>query len=183
MDTESLVNAVKNKDVFAQKYLYDKFADPMFLFCRRYIAIHEDAEEVLLNGFYRIFANINSFEWQGEGAFRKWVKKIMLHESLRFLNQKNAFTIVPESDVAEIPVPESAPDNLAREEIFKMIIQLPVGYRTVFNLYVVEGMEHAEIAEALKISVSTSKTQLFRAKRLLQKWITEINNYEKVRNK
>ena len=101
-----------------------------------------------------------------------------------FLRKKNVFNMVTDADVTEVPLREEALNNLSAEEIFKMIIQLPIGYRTVFNLYVIEGMPHKEIAALLNISEGTSKSQLSKAKALLQKMLL-INDmdYDKQKTK
>jgi RNA polymerase sigma-70 factor (ECF subfamily) len=144
-------------------------SDKMMLVCRRYVKSNEDAEEVLLDGFYKFFKNLNNFHFQGEAALYGWLKKIMINECLMLLRKKNVFTIVTDADAADQPMEEEALNNLSAKEIFDLIVQLPVGYRTVFNLYVIEGMEHKEIAELMGISEGTSKSQLSKAKLLLQK--------------
>jgi RNA polymerase sigma-70 factor (ECF subfamily) len=116
-----------------------------------------------------LFKNLNNFHFQGEAALYGWLKKIMINECLMLLRKKNVFTIVTDADAADQPLEEEALNNLSAKEIFDLIVQLPVGYRTVFNLYVIEGMEHKEIAELMGISEGTSKSQLSKAKLLLQK--------------
>ena len=98
--------------------------------------------------------------------------------------EKNVFNIVTDADVTEVPLQEEALNNLSAEEIFKMIVQLPVGYRTVFNLYVIEGMPHKEVAALLNISEGTSKSQLSKAKVLLQKMLLQNDmDYDKRKTK
>ena len=173
MNTLELVKEAKRGSAAAQKCLFDQFAEKMFLVCRRYVKNQEDAEELLLNGFYKFFTKISSFNYQGEAALYGWLKKIMINECLMFLRTKNAFTIVTEAIAEEITMPEEALDNLTAEEIFKLILQLPVGYRTVFNLHVIEGMTHVEIAELLNIAEGTSRSQFSKAKILLQKLLSQ----------
>ena len=125
-----------------------------------------------------------SFNYQGDAALYTWLKKIMINECLMFLRKKNVFTIVTEANVEEIPLQEEALNNLSADEIFKMIVQLPVGYRTVFNLYVIEGMPHKEVAALLNISEGTSKSQLSKAKVLLQKMLLQNDmDYDKRKTK
>ena len=133
----------------------------------------EDAEEILLDGFYKFFKNLGAFNYQSDAALVAWLKKIMINECLMFLRKKNVFTMVTENAAEEIPFKEDALNNLSASEIFNLIIQLPVGYRTVFNLYVIEGMEHKEIAVLMGISDGTSKSQLSKAKSLLQKMLLQ----------
>jgi len=152
--------------------------------CRRYVKNPEDAEELLLDGFYKFFKKINSFSYKGDAALYMWLKKIMINECLMFLRKKNVFTIVTEATVQEMPLQEDALDKLSAGEIFNLIVQLPVGYRTVFNLYVIEGMPHKEVAALLNISEGTSKSQLSKAKNLLQKMLLQNDiDYDKRKTK
>jgi RNA polymerase sigma-70 factor (ECF subfamily) len=173
MNTSELVKEAKQGSTAAQKCLFDQFAEKMLLVCQRYVKSPEDAEEVLLDGFYKFFTKISSFNYQGDAALYAWLKRIMINECLMFLRAKNVFTIVTEATAEEIPLQEEALDNLSAEEIFKLIVQLPVGYRTVFNLYAIEGMNHGEIAEMLSISEGTSRSQFSKAKILLQKLLLQ----------
>src|SRR5450432_2094193 len=178
MNIADLVNEAKHGSAAAQKYLFDKLSDRMILLCRRYVKNKEDAEEILLDGFYKFFKNLPSFNYQGEAAVYAWLKRIMINECLMFLRKKNVFTIITEMVPEEIPLQEQALNNLSAAEIFNMVVQLPVGYRTVFNLYVIEGMTHREIAALLGINEGTSKSQLSKARSLLQKMLLqkEINH-------
>jgi len=173
MNTSELVKETKQGSTAAQKCLFDQFAEKMLLVCQRYVKSPEDAEELLLDGFYKFFTKISSFNYQGDAALYVWLKRIMINECLMFLRAKNVFTIVTDATAEEIPLQEEALDNLSAEEIFKLIIQLPVGYRTVFNLYAIEGMNHGEIADLLNISEGTSRSQFSKAKVLLQKLLLQ----------
>jgi RNA polymerase sigma-70 factor (ECF subfamily) len=184
MNTSELVKEAKRGSTAAQKCLFDQFAEKMLLVCQRYVKSPQDAEELFLNGFYKFFSKIASFTYQGDAALYAWLKKIMINECLMFLRAKNVFTIVTEASAEEIPLPEEALDNLSAEEIFRLIIQLPVGYRTVFNLYAIEGMNHGEIAGMLNISEGTSRSQYSKAKLLLQKILLQNDiKYVKRRSK
>ena len=169
MNVSELIREAKHGSAAAQKCLFDLFADKMMLVCKRYVKSPEDAEEILLDGFYKFFKNISSFTYRSDGELYTWIKRIMINECLMLLRKKNVFTIVTESAAEEIPLQEEALNNLSAKEIFDLIIQLPVGYRTVFNLYAIEGMEHKEIAVLMGIAEGTSKSQLSKAKSLLQK--------------
>ncbi|WP_301923774.1 RNA polymerase sigma factor [Ferruginibacter sp.] len=173
MEISQLVKEAKQGSASAQKCLFDLLSDKMMLVCRRYVKGNEDAEEVLLDGFYKFFKNLNSFNFHGDAALYGWLKTIMINECLMLLRKKNVFTIVTEADATDHPLEEAALNNLSAKEIFNLIVQLPVGYRTVFNLYVIEGMEHKEIAALMGISDGTSKSQLSKAKLLLQKNILQ----------
>jgi RNA polymerase sigma factor (sigma-70 family) len=169
MEIAQLVKEAKQGSAAAQKCLFDLLSSRMLLVCRRYVKSTEDAEEVLLDGFYKFFKNLPAFHFQGDAALFVWLKRIMVNECLMLLRKKNVFTIVTEAVAEDIPLQEEALNNLSAKEIFDLIVQLPVGYRTVFNLYEIEGMAHKEIAELLGIAEGTSKSQLSKAKLLLQK--------------
>ena len=173
MDITTLIKEVKQGSTAAQKALFNIYADKMLLLCSRYVKRKEDAEELLLDGFYKFFKSIHSFTYQGEAAMYSWLKRIMINECLMFLRKKNIFTIVTESAAEEIVLEEKALNNLSADEIFNLIVTLPVGYRTVFNLYVIEGMEHKEIAFLMGIAEGTSKSQLSKARVLLQKLLSQ----------
>ncbi|MBE7169390.1 MAG: sigma-70 family RNA polymerase sigma factor [Williamsia sp.] len=169
MDTPELIKKAKSGHTAAQKGLYDRFADQMMVVCCRYVRSREDAEELMLDGFFKFFHHLPAFHYQGDAALYAWLKRIMINECLMFLRKRGAFTIVAETDAQELALQEEALDNLSAAEILNLVVQLPVGYRTVFNLYAIEGMPHAEIAQLLGISEGTSKSQLSKAKTLLQK--------------
>lgn len=171
MNLSELITEVKEGSTAAQKCLFDEFSGNLLFVCRRYVKSPEDAEEIMLDGFYKFFKQIDKFFYQGDAALFGWIKKIMVNECLMFLRKKNAFTMVSDSEADNIALDEDVLDLLSAAEIFSFIIQLPVGYRTVFNLYEIEGMSHKEIASMLGISEGTSKSQLSKSKILLQKML------------
>ena len=175
MNLSDQLEDARSGSAAAQKYLFDHFADPMMALCCRYVKNRADAEELLLDGFYRFFSHLKEFRYQGEAALYAWIKTIMVRECLMFLRRRHAFSMLAEPDEeAEAVSGESgAVDMLSASEIFDLIVQLPVGYRTVFNLHVMEGMEHKEIARALGIAEGTSRSQLSKAKQLLQKMLLQ----------
>ena len=180
METSELIKEAKQGSTAAQKCLFDQLSEKMIMICRRYVKSNEDAEELMLDGFYKFFKKLSSFNYIGDAALHGWLKKIMINECLMFLRKKNVFNIVTEASAEEVTLQEDVVNNLSAEEIFKIIVQLPVGYRTVFNLYVVEGISHKEVAALLNISEGTSKSQLSKAKVLLQKMLLQNDmDYDK----
>jgi len=173
MEIGKLVREAKQGSTAAQKCLFDQLSDKMLLLCRRYVKNREDAEEILLDGFYKFFKHLQGFTYQGEAALHAWLKKIMINECLMFLRKKNVFSMMAENAAEEIALEEEALSNLSAAEIFNMVVQLPVGYRTVFNLYAVEGWTHGEIASLMGITEGTSKSQLSKARSLLQKMLVQ----------
>lgn len=148
----------------AQKLLYDLYKDQLYAICYRYLKSHHDAEDIFIDAFYKILTKIDLYK--GEGSFEGWMRKIMVNESLMFLRKKtNLHMIVeiPEKDIAD-----DSPDDeteMTYDEIMIILDELPLGYRTIFNLYVFEDYKHREIAEMLGISINTSKSQLILAKK------------------
>ena len=173
MNLSQLITEAKQGSTAAQQLLFDKFSGRMLLVCRRYVKTPEDAEEIMLDGFYKFFKNIDGFNYMGEAAFYGWLKKIMINGCLMLLRKKNVFKMAAETEAAALPLEEDLLNKLSAAEIFAVIMQLPVGYRTVFNLYAIEGFDHAEIAAMLGIAEGTSKSQLSKAKSLLQKMLLQ----------
>lgn len=166
MTEEDLIKGCKANDRKAQKALYDQYGPILMAICKRYVRQTEDAEDVLLEAFYKIFSNINQYE--GKGSFEGWMKRISVNESLMFLRKRHNFNISLESNHLNISSDEySVEEQLFESDILDVLDTLPTGYRTVFNLYVIDGMKHREIAEELGISINTSKSQLIQAKRRL----------------
>jgi len=176
MNISELIREAKKGSTAAQKCLFDLLSDKMMLVCRRYVKSYEDAEEILLDGFYKFFKNLYAFNYQGDGSVYAWLKKIMINECLMFLRSKHSFIIATEQESDEIASLDDALNKLSASEILNLVMELPVGYRTVFNLYVIEGMAHKEIARMLNIAEGTSKSQLNKAKLLLQKNLIKNGN-------
>ncbi len=162
-----LIVALKRGEGRAHKVLYERFSGKMLAVCVRYCANRDDAEEVMIDGFMRVFEKIQQF--REDGSFEGWIRRIMVTESLMFLRKNKQWR-------QEIPIDEIQvePDygwvdtSLNENDLLRVINQLPDGYRTVFNLYAIEGYNHGEIANMLGISEGTSKSQLSRARLLLQ---------------
>lgn len=147
------------------------------ILCLRYVTIAEDAQETLMDGFVQAFRNIGSFEYRGPGSLRAWLKKIMVNQCLMRLRKRKQYFIDADL-VSEHPAAaydDPIPERMSASELMKIIHTLPDGYRTVFNLFVFEEMGHREIAALLGISENTSKSQLHKARQLLQQKIKPLN--------
>lgn len=177
MELQQLLKECKQGSVTAQKYLFDRFAKQMFIVCRRYMKNDETAEEQLMNGFLKFFQTINRLEYINDASVVAWLKKLMIHECLMELRKNRSFLQIATNEIPEITQEETVLEKLTAVEIFKLIIQLPPGYRTVFNLYEVEGLTHKEIADMLGISEGTSKSQLSKAKQMLQQLLYQQNSF------
>ena len=174
MTSDDLVKACKKEDPQAQKTLYKQYSPVLFAICRRYLSRPEDAEDVLVEAFLKIFSQIH--QYNNLGSFEGWMKKIVVNECLMFLRRHTPEVTEMENHPSPISKELPADVKLAGRDILKMIDSLPSGYRTVFNLYVVEGYKHREIAELLGISINTSKSQLILAKKRMQELLQE-NKY------
>ncbi len=140
----------------------------MLVVCMRYVKKLPDAEELMLNGFYNFFKTIDRFVYSQESSVGAWLKKIMINECLMFLRKGGNLKLVEEEHAAGVEVDEATMAKLNANEIFRLVMTLPPGYRTVFNLFVIEGYSHKEIAEMLRITEGTSKSQLNKARMQLQ---------------
>lgn len=152
----------------AQKEVYDLTSGKMLAVCRQYIKDIHYAEDVMIAGFMKVFTNIDKFE--NKGNFEGWIRRIMVNESISFLRAQKGFVYLEEVQLKEEVIETDI--DLSIEDLQILIDQLPEGCKTVFNLYVVEGYKHQEIAELLKIQEGTSKSQLAQARKLLQQQLT-----------
>ena len=159
-----MLKECRQQRITAQRYFFDQFAASMFLLCRRYLKNDESAEEIMMNGFLKFFSSLSKFEYINDGAVVGWLKKIMVNECLMHLRSTNSFLQVATDDLPEIVADEKIIEKMSADEIFRLITQLPVGYRTVFNLFELENQSHKEIAELLGINEGTSRSQLSKAK-------------------
>ena len=162
-----LIGALKRGEGRAHKVVYERYSGKMLAVCTRYCANRDDAEEVMLDGFMRVFEKIDQF--RKDGSFEGWIRRIMVTESLMFLRKNKQWRQeIPLENVTTEPDYEWADTAIHESDLLRIVNQLPDGYRMVFNLYAIEGYAHAEIAEMLGISEGTSKSQLSRARALLQ---------------
>ena len=172
MKGAQLINGCQKGNAKAQKHLYDAFATIMFRLCCRYVKDQPEAEDVLLKGFQKVFTGIKSFEYRDDKSLEGWIKKIMVNECLMLLRKTNNFNLTSISEDMPVLADIDLESNLSAEDIYALILELPAGYRTVFNLYVIEGYSHKEIASQLQISELTSRSQLSKAKALLRNKLT-----------
>ncbi|MDR0537695.1 MAG: sigma-70 family RNA polymerase sigma factor [Tannerellaceae bacterium] len=173
MNERQLIDGCKKGNRLAQKELYDKYSRKMMGVCMRYFNDKETARDVLQEGFVKLFLNINSF--LEEGPFEAWMRKIFVNSALEHLRRVDILKEAASLDnvTEQSSAPSSPLDDLREQELLKMVQNLPTGFRTVFNLFAIEGYSHKEIAEMLGITESTSRSQYTRARQLLQKRIKE----------
>ncbi len=195
---QSVIEACKLQDQKAQKIVYERFAPMMLGVCMRYTRTREEAEDIMQEGFLTVFTKIEQFA--DKGSFEGWVRRIMVNTALmhfrKYNDQQNATTFGEESRISSIPdeFPEEVEEadlsvkdriqhaDFSRDELMEIISQLPDGFRMVFNLSVFEDYKHKEIAEMLGIAEATSKTQLLRARKLIQKKLFEKTQIKEKQN-
>ena len=167
-----LIKRASKQNREAQRQLYEEHSGKMLSLCRQYIKDIQQAEEVMLSGFLKVFLNLKSF--RNEGSFEGWIRKIMVRECISFLRSNKKLEFL-EDEYAQPEIPETVSSELSAEEIQGLIDELPEGYRMVFVMYAIEGYKHAEIAELLNITEGTSKSQLFKARKILQEKLIAQN--------
>ncbi len=171
-----LIESCKRGDRASQKAVYDRLASRMFPICIRYAGDRESAQDVLQDGFITLFTKLDDFK--GDGSFEGWARRIFVTTALMHLRRKDALKMSDDLDLARGLKAEtvSQTQNLGYKELMELIMTLPPGFRTVFNLYAIEGYSHKEIGDMLGISETTSRTQLSRARIWLQNKIKEREN-------
>lgn len=171
--TSEHIRQLKENRSATQKLVFECFFSTMFRVCQRYLVRTDEAEDCVMKGFLKAFQQIASFELRDEQGFEYWLRRIMVNEALMALRKQNNFNLVPYDQVTDVASEDQGMQHIEAAYLFDAVIKLPAGYRTVFNLYVVEGYSHQEIATLLQISESTSKTQLAKGKARLRKLITQ----------
>lgn len=165
-----LIKGCLNGDRRMQEHLYQRFSPKMYAVCLRYAGKAEDAQDILQDGFVKIFKNLHMY--RGDGSFEGWIRRIFVNTAIEhYRRQVNLYPVTENHENLLETKEVSAFDSLSMKDMMKLIQELSPGYRTVFNLYVIEGYSHKEIAEIAGISEGTSKSQLARAKGVLQNMI------------
>lgn len=171
-----LIDACKKGDRASQKILFDRLAPRMFPLCIRYVKDRSLAEDILQDGFITLFTRIDTYK--ADGSFEGWARRIFVTTALMSLRKKDALKMSDELDTAQGMKAEtvSQMQNIGYKELMELVMTLPAGFRTVFNMYAIEGYSHKEIAQMLGITETTSRTQFSRARAWLQNKIKEREN-------
>ena len=176
-DIELIKGCIACKRTY-QERLYAKYAPKMFSICLRYASDYHSAEDILQDAFIKTYRNIGKF--RHEGSFEGWLRRIFVNTAIEHYRRKVIMYPILEVDNSEYDVlNENVISDLAADDLIKMVNELSYGYRTVFNLYVIEGYPHKEIAQMLQISEGTSKSQISRARKMLQEQLEKILEQEK----
>ena len=178
LNENKLVEHCLKGDRRSQEALYHEFYEDLYKIGRRYLANHQDAEDALIQAYSKVFRSLETFQYQGEGSLGRWIRTIMIHESIKLINKRRSNEL--NDSLEDLQIETTSADSLAQmqaADLMKMIEHLPTGYRMVFNLYVIEGYTHKEIGELMKISENTSKTQLMKARKALMHRIKSEERY------
>ena len=181
MDHKQLIKECLKGNGTAQRLLYQEFAEPMLGVCYRYTKSFKDAEDVLQDGFVKVFNSLSGYKYEGElGA---WIRRIMVNTALNFLKKNKRYQDeLVFTDNYLHPITNQDPAVLMEaKQIAGLIRQLPAGYQTIFNLHAIEGYTHVEIGEMLGITDSTSRSQYARARALLISWIEKHSEDKKMK--
>ena len=171
-EEHELIAGCKCNEMWARKELYERYAGTMLSLCVRYIGDRDAARDVLQDGFLKVFTKIG--DYAGTGSFEGWMKRIFINTALRELQKKHFLPISGEYEEIIEDTGVSALEKLSADDLHRCIAELPDGFRTVFNLYAVEGYSHAEISKMLQIKEVTSRSQFMRARQMLQKKVEFI---------
>lgn len=165
-----LINESLRNNRQAQQRLYEKFSPKMLSLCVYYINDRQQAEDIMLQGFFKVFTKLK--QYQNTGSFEGWIRKIMVYECISFLRKKNNLVFTDDIEIFQAKVDNEVELSIGVENLQNYINRLPDGSKVVFNMFVIEGYKHAEIAEMLNVTVGTSKTQLNRARKALKEMIS-----------
>lgn len=177
LSEKDIVKDILKGDLSAKKYLYCHYAGYLTGVCARYISDNDDVREVLQESFLKIFSSIHLFDYRGQGSLKAWLARIVVNESLKFLKKEYRFEFLPLSDENDMAEDDTDIDGIPLTALHAMIRDLPVGYRTILNLYVFEEKSHKEIAALLGIKENTSASQYHRAKNLLAEKIRKYHHH------
>ena len=175
---EQLVVRIRQNDQRAMSQLYQRYVGILTSVCYRYVAQESDVKDVLQNSFVKIFTSLPTFKFHGEDSLKAWMTRIVVNESLNFLQSRKKLLFVEDERILrDLPDEEEVNlDRISDDELHQLIRELPDGYRTVLNLFVFEGLSHRQIAELLSIKESTSASQFYFAKQQLAKRIKDLKN-------
>ncbi len=179
MGLEQLIKNCKKNDVKAQGELYKLFSSKLFSSCLKYSRNYTEAEDNLQDAFLTIFAKINQYNFKG--SFEGWLKRITVNTVLQRYRNEKVFDIINENMPEDVEV-ELDDEDISIDFLLQIIQELPDRYRLVFNLYVLDGYSHKEIAEMLNISIGTSKSNLARARQTLKQTIEHYNKKQNLQS-
>ncbi|MBQ8672741.1 MAG: sigma-70 family RNA polymerase sigma factor [Bacteroides sp.] len=180
-DEQLLAEQCRQGDNRARRQLYERYAGHMLGICLRYVGERETARDLLHDGFLKLYASFDKFTWRGTGSLKAWMERVMVNTALQYLRRQDVLRHASELEAVSVadeePPSPMMVERIPEERLMQFVRELPVGYRTVFNLYVFEEKSHKEIAHLLGINEKSSASQLVRAKsalaRKVRQWMAE----------
>lgn len=167
MDESALVSGCIKGDNRFRKQLYEMYAQQMMAVCFRYAGDRKKAEDILHDGFIKVFESIQSFQYRGKGSLRAWMTKVFANLALQQLREQALWETLPFENMEDLDVETEEVESIPDDVLLNFVSELPPGYRAVFNQYIFEGKSHKEIARVLGINESSSRSQLTRARAIL----------------
>lgn len=175
MSEKEIVIGCINGELKAQRILFDRFAGKMMTVCRRYAGQSSDAEDFFQESFIRVFQNLHQFQFQG--SLEGWIRRVVVNACIRQLSKRKlTYSLDSDSVFFEPEVDNLALSSLSEEEILSWISSMPLGYKTVFNLVVFDGFSHKEVSSMMNIDEATSRSQLLKGRKWLQKRVVHAQN-------
>lgn len=174
-EEQNIIKQAAENNRHAQQKIYSKHSPKMLGVCRQYIKDMQQAEDIMITAFMKVFTNLKKFEHKG--SFEGWIRRIMVNECISYLRAQKRVSFLEDEFYVEDTF-NNIESHFSVDDIQTLIDGLPDGYKMVFNLYAIEGFKHQEIAKMLGISEGTSKSQLSHARKMLRKQINELKNYE-----
>lgn len=172
---KDIISQAAQNNRHAQQKIYSKYAPKMLGVCRQYIKDLQQAEDVMITAFMKVFTNLKNFEHKG--SFEGWVRRIMINECISYIRVHKKVNFLEDEYYKEEAF-NNIESHFSVEDIQTLIDSLPEGYKMVFNLYAIEGFKHQEIAKMLGINEGTSKSQLSHARKMLQEQVNKLKNYQ-----
>ncbi len=176
MELEDILKGCIRKDQYCQQLLFKRYAELVYTTCRRYDSENYPAKDLMQDTFIKVFDKIDYYD-KSKGKFESWISRIAINLALNMIRKqkRSIYELNPNIELTQqMSTDEALHSDLSEEEILTLINNLPPGYKTIFNLFVIDGFSHNDIAKQLQISTSTSKSQLYKARKMLQKRVKDL---------
>ena len=178
MEDEKIIAGCKAGDRISQKALWDKYSKKLFAVSSRYLQNSEDAEDALIESFVKIYNSIGKF--RGDSSIETWMRRIVVNQSINKIRARKSIYETDVDGINPVPFDDSQFEDMDVRQILKLVQELPDGFRTVFNMYAIDGYSHKEIAESLGIHEGTSRSQFAKARRSLAQSLNKLRNFQKI---
>lgn len=178
MEDDQIIEGCKTGDMFSQRALWDKYSKKLFAVSSRYLQNSEDAEDALIESFVKIYNSIGKF--RSESSLETWMRRIVVNQSINKIRARKSIYETDVDGINPVPFDDSQFEEMDVQQILKLVQELPDGFRTVFNMYAIDGYSHKEIADSLGIQEGTSRSQFAKARRSLAQSLNQLRNFQKI---